>query len=418
MNSNINGLTEKKERCIVCGVFMGTGKIDDSDFDSLDELKELCKACGAEVVGETYQSREAIDSRTVIGKGKVEEIRNAVQELDADIVVFDCELSGSNTRNLESELGIRVLDRSRLILDIFALRATTKEGKCQVELAQLEYNLPRLSGLGASLSRLGGGIGTRGPGETKLESDKRHIRERIQNLKRELKEIDRTRETMRKKRIKSEIPGIALVGYTNAGKSSLLNALTDSGQFVKDMLFATLDPLSKQMTLSDGREAVLTDTVGFIRKLPHNLVEAFKSTLETVVYADVLVHVVDITDKNIEKNIITVNKILSELGASDKPVILVYNKADKVNIDDVITKDNGLFISAKSGLNLDKLVFEITELTRKNEIERVVEIPYDKTYLISKMYDKLQVRNIEYCDTVQKVTVYGKEELINYYENL
>ena len=223
---------------------------------------------------------------------------------------------------------------------------------------------------------------------------------------------------MRKKRIKSEIPGIALVGYTNAGKSSLLNALTDSGQFVKDMLFATLDPLSKQMTLSDGREAVLTDTVGFIRKLPHNLVEAFKSTLETVVYADVLVHVVDITDKNIEKNIITVNKILSELGASDKPVILVYNKADKVNIDDVITKDNGLFISAKSGLNLDKLVFEITELTRKNEIERVVEIPYDKTYLISKMYDKLQVRNIEYCDTVQKVTVYGKEELINYYENL
>lgn len=416
--NNKNEFTPKKERCVVCGVFMGTGKIDDSDFDSLEELKELCIACGAEVVGETYQSREAIDPRTVIGKGKVEEIKNAVKELEADIVVFDCELSGSNTRNLESELGARVLDRSRLILDIFALRATTKEGKCQVELAQLEYNLPRLSGLGTSLSRLGGGIGTRGPGETKLESDKRHIRERIQNLKRELREIDRTRETMRKKRIKSEIPGIALVGYTNAGKSSLLNALTNSEQFVKNMLFATLDPLSKKMTLSDGREAVITDTVGFIRKLPHNLVEAFKSTLETVVYADVLVHVVDVTDRNLEKNIITVNKILSELGASDKPVILVYNKADKVNIDEVVTKDSGLFISAKSGFNIDKLIFEITELTRKNEVEKVIEIPYDKTYIISKMYDKLQVRNIEYCDNVQKVTVYGKEELINYYENL
>ncbi len=410
--------TQKKERCIVCGVFMGTGKTDDSDFDSLEELKELCKACGAEVVGEAYQSREAIDPRTVIGKGKVEEIRNAVEILEADLVVFDCELSGSNTRNLESELGARVIDRSRLILDIFALRATTKEGKCQVELAQLEYNLPRLSGVGASLSRLGGGIGTRGPGETKLESDKRHIRERIQSLKRELKEIDKTRENMRKKRIKSEIPGIALVGYTNAGKSSLLNALTKSDQFVENMLFATLDPLSKKMDLSDGREAVVTDTVGFIRKLPHNLIEAFKSTLETVVYADVLVHVVDVTDENAEKNIITVNKILSELGASDKPTVMVYNKADLVDLNNVAVKENGIFISAKSGYNLESLINELTEITRKNEIEKIVEIPYDKTYIISKMYDKLQVRNIEYCDNVQKVTVYGKEELIEYYESL
>lgn len=408
----------KKERCIVCGVFMGTGKINDSDFDSLEELKELCEACGAEVVGETYQSREVVDSRTVIGKGKVEEIKNAVIELEADIVVFDCELSGSNTRNLENELGARVIDRSRLILDIFALRATTKEGKCQVELAQLEYNLPRLSGVGTSLSRLGGGIGTRGPGETKLESDKRHIRERIQNLKRELKDIDKTRENMRKKRIKSEIPGIALVGYTNAGKSSLLNALTDSEQFVKNMLFATLDPLSKKMTLADGRKAVITDTVGFIRKLPHNLIEAFKSTLETVVYADVLIHVVDVTDDNMEKHILTVNNILSELGAEDKPCIIVYNKSDKVDLTDVTVKEKGIFISAKSGMNLDKLVSEITDLTKKNEIEKIIEVPYEKTHIISKMYDRLQVRNIEYCDTVQKVTVYGKEEMIKFYENL
>lgn len=418
MENEINKNTKKTERCIVCGVFMGTGKINDSDFASLEELKELCRACGAEVVGEAYQSREAVDPRTVIGKGKVEEIKNAVAELEADLVVFDCELSGSNTRNLENELGARVIDRSRLILDIFALRATTKEGKCQVELAQLEYNLPRLSGVGASLSRLGGGIGTRGPGETKLESDKRHIRERIQNLKKELKEIDKTRENMRKKRIKSEIPGIALVGYTNAGKSSLLNALTDSGQFVKNMLFATLDPLSKKMTLSDGRQAVVTDTVGFIRKLPHNLVEAFKSTLEAVVYADVLVHVVDVTDENAEKNIETVNKILSELGAGNKPVIYAYNKSDKTDISRFATKEKGIFVSAKTGCNLDKLVNEITTLTGKNEIEKTLEIPYEKTYVISKMYEKLQVRNIEYCDNTQKVTVYGKEELIKFYESL
>lgn len=418
MENEINKNTKKTERCIVCGVFMGTGKINDSDFASLEELKELCRACGAEVVGEAYQSREAVDPRTVIGKGKVEEIKNAVAELEADLVVFDCELSGSNTRNLENELGARVIDRSRLILDIFALRATTKEGKCQVELAQLEYNLPRLSGVGASLSRLGGGIGTRGPGETKLESDKRHIRERIQNLKKELKEIDKTRENMRKKRIKSEIPGIALVGYTNAGKSSLLNALTDSGQFVKNMLFATLDPLSKKMTLSDGRQAVVTDTVGFIRKLPHNLVEAFKSTLEAVVYADVLVHVVDVTDENAEKNIETVNKILSELGAGNKPVIYAYNKSDKTDISRFATKEKGIFVSAKTGCNLDKLVNEITTLTGKNEIEKTLEIPYEKTYVISKMYEKLQVRNIEYCDNTQKVTVYGKEELVKFYESL
>lgn len=418
MENEINKNAKKTERCIVCGVFMGTGKINDSDFASLEELKELCRACGAEVVGEAYQSREAVDPRTVIGKGKVEEIKNAVAELEADLVVFDCELSGSNTRNLENELGARVIDRSRLILDIFALRATTKEGKCQVELAQLEYNLPRLSGVGASLSRLGGGIGTRGPGETKLESDKRHIRERIQNLKKELKEIDKTRENMRKKRIKSEIPGIALVGYTNAGKSSLLNALTDSGQFVKNMLFATLDPLSKKMTLSDGRQAVVTDTVGFIRKIPHNLVEAFKSTLEAVVYADVLVHVVDVTDENAEKNIETVNKILLELGAGDKPVIYAYNKSDKTDISRFATKEKGIFVSAKTGCNLDKLVNEITMLTRKNEIEKTLEIPYEKTYVISKMYEKLQVRNIEYCENTQKVTVYGKEELVKFYESL
>lgn len=411
-------MQEKKERCIICGVFMGTGKINDSDSASLKELKALCEACGAEVVGETYQSREAIDARTVIGKGKVEEIRNSVEMLEADLVVFDCELSGSNTRNLEAEFGVRVIDRSRLILDIFALRATTREGKCQVELAQLEYTLPRLSGIGTSLSRLGGGIGTRGPGETQLETDKRHIKERIINLKKELKDIEKTRATMRKQRMKSEIPSVALVGYTNAGKSSLLNAFTDSDQFVKDMLFATLDPLSKKMKLSDGRDAVITDTVGFIRKLPHNLVEAFKSTLEAAVYADVLVHVVDATDENAEIHIKTVEHLLYELDIKDKPTIIAYNKCDKINKDEIAFKDSGILISVKSGYNLDKLLDEITEVTKKDEIEKTICIPYDKTYIISKMYEKLQVRKIEYEAEGQMVTVYGREEFIKFYESL
>ncbi len=417
---NINEMknTPEKEKAIICGVFMGTGKINDSDEASLKELKALCEACGAEVVGEAYQSRDSIDARTVIGKGKVEEIRNAVEALGADLVVFDCELSGSNTRNLEAELGVRVIDRSRLILDIFALRATTKEGKCQVELAQLEYTLPRLSGIGTSLSRLGGGIGTRGPGETQLETDKRHINERILSLKRELKDIEKTRETMRKQRMKSELPGVALVGYTNAGKSSLLNAFTDSEQFVKDMLFATLDPLSKKLTLSDGRDAVITDTVGFIRKLPHKLVEAFKSTLEAAVYADVLVHVVDATDINAPTHIKTVEHILAELGITDKPAIVVYNKCDKLSEEDILSLKDGIPVSVKTGYNLDKLLFEITELTKSGEIEKTICIPYDKTYIISKMYDKLQIRNISYEDNGQMVTVYGKEELINYYEGL
>ena len=411
-------LNEKKERCIICGVFMGTGKINDSDFASLKELKALCEACGAEVVGEVYQQRDSIDARTVIGKGKVEEIRNSIELLDADLVVFDCELSGSNTRNLESELNVRVIDRSRLILDIFALRATTKEGKCQVELAQLLYTLPRLSGIGTSLSRLGGGIGTRGPGETQLETDKRHINERIINLRKELKEIEKTRETMRKQRTKSEIPSVALVGYTNAGKSSLLNAFTDSDQFVKDMLFATLDPLSKKLTLSDGRDAVITDTVGFIRKLPHKLVEAFKSTLEAAVYADVLIHVVDATDEDAPTHIKTVEHILNELEIKDKPTIIAYNKCDRLSEDDILSIKDGIPISVKSGLNLDKLLFEITEMTKKGEIEKTICVPYDKTHIISKMYDKLQVRNISYEENGQMVTVYGKEEIISYYERL
>jgi GTP-binding protein HflX len=408
------------EKIITCGVFSSTGGLNDSDEQSLSELKALCEACGAEVVGEIYQNRGDIDPRTVIGKGKVEEIRAAIARLVATLVVFDCELSGSNTRNLENDLECRVIDRSRLILDIFARRAVTKEGKCQVLLAQLSYTLPRLVGTGASLSRLGGGIGTRGPGETQLETDRRHIRERIANLRRELKEIEKNRETQRKQRLKSGIVNIALVGYTNSGKSSLLNSLTNAGQYAENMLFATLDPLSKKFTLPDGREAVITDTVGFIRKLPHHLVEAFKSTLEETVYADLILHVIDGSDENapnIDIQTQTAEKLLRELKADEKPVLNVYNKSDLADGGLLLPPDkNGIFISAKTGHNIDKLLAKITELTKTTEIEAVITVPYDKTSIVARLYDDLKILNIEYKDDGQSMTVYGKEEFVKHYE--
>ncbi len=407
----------KLEKCIVCGVFYGTGKLEDSDPQSLEELKALCEASGAEVVGELTQNREAPDSRTVIGKGKIEELKTAILELDANLVVFDCELSGSHTRNLEEELNTRVIDHSRLILDIFALRATTREGKCQVELAQLLYHLPRLSGIGTSLSRLGGGIGTRGPGETQLETDKRHIRERISNLRAELKEIEKNRETQRKQRAKNDVVNIALVGYTNAGKSSLLNALTGSGQFVEDMLFATLDPLSKKLTLTDDRPAVLTDTVGFIRKLPHHLVEAFKSTLEVCTTADLLLHVMDATDENLPIHKKTVENLLKDLGAEAKPILSVYNKADALTEEFVSEKDS-IMISAKTGWNVDALLQKITDMTRTTEVTKTIKIPYDKSHLVARIHSQLKVLDTVYENEYQVLTVYGKEELIAPYEQL
>lgn len=408
---------ETREKCITCGVFTDRG--EGSDNVSLKELKDLCEASGAEFVGVVSQNREAFDPRTVIGKGKVEEIKNAIEALDADVVVFDCELSGSHTRNLEEELGVTVIDRSRLILDIFAQRATSKEGKCQVELAQLQYNMPRLAGIGKSLSRLGGGIGTRGPGETQLETDKRHIRERISSLKRELSEIEKNRTVQRKQRMKNDVVNIALVGYTNAGKSSLLNKLTDSSQFVKDMLFATLDPLSKKMILSDGREAVITDTVGFIRKLPHHLVEAFKSTLEEAKNADIILHIIDSSDENCEKHIETVNSILNELEIPENiPVLKVYNKIDKINSDELFIDRDSLAVSVKQNINIDALIDKITEITKTTETEKTIVVPYDKSGLVSEIYDTLKVLETEYAEEGQKLRVYGKEEIIKRYEQL
>lgn len=415
---NFEDLSVKnREKCITCGVF--TNDNQGSDKVSLKELKELCEASGAEFVGEISQNRDAYDPRTVIGKGKVEEIKEEILALDANVVVFDCELSGSHTRNLEDELGVTVIDRSRLILDIFAQRATSREGKCQVELAQLQYNLPRLSGIGKSLSRLGGGIGTRGPGETQLETDKRHIHERISSLKRELKDIEKNRTEKRKQRMKNDVVNIALVGYTNAGKSSLLNKLTDSDQFVRDMLFATLDPLSKKMTLEDGREAVITDTVGFIRKLPHHLVEAFKSTLEEARDADVILHVIDAGDENCDEHIKTVNSILHQLEIPQNiPVLKVYNKADKINRDEYFIDRDSILISVKEDYNIEDLRNRLTQMTRTTQIEKTIIIPYEKSGLVSKIYDELKVLETDYIEEGQSLKVYGKEEIIKKYEQL
>jgi len=412
-------MEEKKDRVILIGASLGDKSLNDTDEASMKELAELVKTAEGEVVGEIIQNIKSIDPSTFIGSGKVEEIKEFIDANDITMAVFDSELSGSITRNLENALGVTVIDRSRLILDIFAMRAKSKEGKCQVELAQLQYNLPRLAGIGKSLSRLGGGIGTRGPGETQLETDKRHIRERISALKRELIEIEKNRNVQRKQRMKNDIVNIALVGYTNAGKSSLLNKFTDSDQFVKDMLFATLDPLSKKMTLSDGREAVITDTVGFIRKLPHHLIEAFKSTLEEAKNADIILHVIDSSDENCEKHIETVNSILNELEIPENiPVLKVYNKIDKINEDELFIDRESLMVSVKEGFNIDVLLDKITEITKTTEIEKTIIIPYEKSGLVSKIYDELKVLGTEYAEVGQKLRVYGKEEIIRRYEQL
>nr|WP_256961570.1 GTPase HflX [Thermoanaerobacterium thermosaccharolyticum] len=318
-----NKIDDSREKAVLVGVI-----INDDDNESMDELKELAETAGAEVVGIMTQSRSSVDRNSYIGKGKLSELKQFVDNMDIDLVIINDELSGSQIKNIEDIVNQKVIDRTSLILDIFAKRAKSAEGMLQVELAQLKYRLPRLQGLGNDLSRLGGGIGTRGPGETKLETDRRYIRERIKAIEGKLEDLKKHRELLRGRRRKNEIPVVAIVGYTNAGKSTLMNALTDSSVYVEDKLFATLDPTARKLDLPSGREAILIDTVGFIRKLPHDLVEAFKSTLEESKYADVLLHVIDITSKDIKHKIEVVENVLRDLEAIDKPIINVYNKSD------------------------------------------------------------------------------------------
>lgn len=339
-----------------------------------------------------------------MGEGKLEELKNACLALEADTVVFDDELSPVQTRNITDFLDVKVLDRSMLILDIFAMRAKSGEGKLQVELAQLKYRLPRLRGLGTELSRLGAGIGTRGPGETRLEADRRHIRRRISALEEEIEELKKHRSLIRSRRKKDGVITAALVGYTNAGKSTLLNALTDANVFAEDKLFATLDPTSRMITLDDNRKILLVDTVGFIRKLPHHLVEAFKSTLEEAVISDVLLHVIDASSDEADNQIRVVEEVLTDIGAVGKPTISVFNKCDKLSDYPIA---NGVYISAKERRNIDKLIEALADAAPDKKQRVRVCIPYSEGALVSTLHEKQKVISEEYSDagTVMEIMV-------------
>ncbi len=352
------------EKVILVGVQLDNGENEES---LLDELEELVKTAGGVVVGRIIQSREQFHPATYIGKGKLDEIRVLIDELDATGIVCDDELSPAQLKNLEDELNTKVMDRTMVILDIFAARANTSEGKIQVEMAQLKYRMTRLSGFGKALSRLGGGIGTRGPGEKKIETDRRIIRERISRLSVQLKEIEQHRQTIRKKRQNISTPIAAIVGYTNAGKSTLLNKLTDAGVLSEDKLFATLDPTTRALIIPDGEKVLLTDTVGFIRKLPHHLIEAFKSTLQEAKFADIIIHVVDSSNPDMDKHIKTVYEILESLEVGDKPIITLYNKSDLVqsNICGIDPKaKQTIKISAKTGEGLEAFLKELQNIIR------------------------------------------------------
>lgn len=369
--------------------------------DSLDELEELANTAGAVVLEKILQRKQIPDSAFYVGKGKIEELALMCQAIDVQMIIFDNELSGAQIRNIEQMTGARVIDRTTLILDIFAQRAISKEGKLQVELAQLKYKLPRLTGLGTELSRLGGGIGTRGPGEKKLEVDKRHIHRKITYLERELEQLKKRRDFMRGNREKNNTPVVAIVGYTNAGKSTLMNKLCGSSVFVEDKLFATLDPSARKLVLSDGREAVLIDTVGFIRKLPHDLIEAFKSTLEEAVHADLLLHVVDASNENAAMQIDVVERLLEELGATSKNTILVLNKQDiaaggsRIN---AMGYNAVCEISAVTGIGTTQLLEKITEGFKERLREIKLLIPYNDGWVIPYIHTNGQVIDQEYLE--------------------
>lgn len=391
---------QKKERFILAGVHCGNkDALWDTTEESIHELGELVKTAGGIVAGELIQNRAEIESATYMGEGKLEELKNAVYGLDADAVVFDDELSPVQMRNITDFLGVKVLDRSMLILDIFAMRAKSGEGKLQVELAQLKYRLPRLRGFGTAMSRTGAGIGTRGPGETRLESDRRHIHRRISALEEEIRELKKHRTLIRNRRRKDGVITAALVGYTNAGKSTLLNTLTHADVFAEDKLFATLDPTSRAITLDDNRKILLVDTVGFIRKLPHHLIEAFKSTLEEAVVADILLHVIDASGEETENQIEVVERVLSDIGAVGKPTIAVMNKCDMLGEYPVIgiKAEKQVYISAKKGINIDKLMEAIADAAPGKKKRVRIRVPYSEGALVSALHGEQKVISEEYA---------------------
>lgn len=368
---------------------------------SLAELDRLLHTAGGETFCRVIQMKEAFDPRTCIGSGKVKEIAAIVAENGIGLVVFDFELTPAQIRNLEEDIGsdVRVIDRSMLILDIFAYHATSGEGKLQVELAQLKYTAPRLIGKGTELSRLGGGIGTRGPGESKLESDKRHLHAKIAMLEERLREMEANRRVMRAQRDRSGLPKVALVGYTNAGKSTLLNRLTDAGVYANDQLFATLDPTTRKCELPGGEQILLTDTVGFIRKLPHHLVEAFRSTLDEVRYADLLLLVSDVTDPEVQNHIRVTEEVIASLGADGKPVLYVYNKSDLLgDIPAVSPKENTVAVSAGTGTGMDLLLSRIADMLHAGSSEAEIFLPYSEQNRLSALHDSYRILSCEYED--------------------
>lgn len=382
---------------------------------SMEELAGLAEADGVAVAGQMIQSLERPNTATLIGKGKVEELAELCRNMEADMVIFNDELSGVQLRNLEEALEVRVIDRTILILDIFADRAVSREGKLQVELAQLQYRMPRLTGFGRSLSRLGGGIGTRGPGEKKLETDRRHIAGRIDDIKAELARIGKTRQVQRSGREKSQIPVVALMGYTNSGKSALMNRLLqlsereDKTVSSQNMLFATLDTQHRKITLEQGSEFILIDTVGFVSRLPHSLVEAFKSTLEEVRYADLLIHVVDSSYENRDFYMEVTNKVIEQIGAGDKDQIVAYNKMDiakSVPLD--VSGHEAVYLSAKTGENINVLVEKIREKIFGGRVEMTLLIPYQRGDITSYLCENAQIFSMEYEE--EGTLLHGKLE--------
>ena len=405
----------KQERAVLVGLNADCFRLDQTATEeTLEELEALLETAGGFCTGKMLQNRHTPDSHSFIGEGKAQEVRMLVEATESTMVVFDNELSPGNIRALEEIIGVTVLDRSALILDIFAQRAKTREGRLQVELAQYQYLLPRLSGMGKSLSRQGGGIGTRGPGETKLESDRRHIRERITRLQHELEQVRQVRMVQRERRMKNSVPVVAIVGYTNAGKSTLLNQLTDAGIPANNRLFDTLDTTSRQLTVSDNLDVILTDTVGFIAKLPHHLVEAFHATLEELQYADLLLHVIDASDENRELHIDVVDKLISKLSKPGTPVLRCYNKADLVEKTDIPIGEDVVAISAKSGMGMAALRKAIEKALGHSRHHVVVMLPYSMGGMVETLHDGAQVLGVDYTaegiavETIVDPILYGR----------
>ena len=414
MNNFENEEKKPREKAVLVGVEFTMAGYKGSSPESLTELSRLLDTAGGETVFTVFQKRPAPDAATFVGEGKTEEIKRAVDELSATLVVFDAELKPTHIKNLSDELGVMVIDKSALILDIFALHATTREGKIGVELAQLKYQLPRLLGMGRDLSRLGGGIGTRGPGETKLETDRRHIRARIEMLERELKDIERTRGVQRKARNKSTVPKIAIIGYTNAGKSTLLNYLTDAGVLAEDKLFATLSTTTRRLTISDTCEALITDTVGFINDLPRHLFEAFASTFDELRWADLFWHVVDVSDEAHKEQMKAVKELIARMDAEATDCITVYNKCDMCAGDRLDFSPDAVYISAKTGEGTDELLMLTEKKLQSRKKQASLLIPYDKGGLISLLHETSKVLSEEYREkgvyirAIVDAEVYGR----------